>query len=272
MNGRLSKRSAEKWKKAPRFARELLSCFSLVMPQSVFDAARFKQLGVAKSHYIGNVKYDAPPLPADEAALTELRGLIGQRPVFLAASTHDPEEETLLSIHKALKLYHPTLLTIIAPRHPHRGKQVAQYAAGKELSFARRGAGDTLTPETDVYIADTLGELGLFYRLSQIVFMGGSLIAHGGQNPLEPARLDNAIFSGPHVFNFTTVYDELQEQKACFISDHKTTLIETLDKYFKHAAQRQAMAHNAARVAQSHQGVNQALLATLRPYLEGEQP
>jgi 3-deoxy-D-manno-octulosonic-acid transferase len=156
---------------------------------------------------IGSLKADAPALPADPAKLEALRHAIGTRPVLLAAQTHAGEEETILPAHDALRRKFPNLLTIIVPRHPDRAADIAMLCGTR--SCKRRSTGDLPDGDTAVYIADTMGELGLFYRLVHFCFVGGSLIRHGGQNPLEPAKLGCAVLTGPHTFNFTTAYDAL---------------------------------------------------------------
>jgi 3-deoxy-D-manno-octulosonic-acid transferase len=174
--------------------------FALVLAQSEADAARLRGIGAAGALCLGNLKDAAPPLPADPAALQQLRQAVGERPVFLAASTHPGEEAVAIAAHAALAARHPGLLTILAPRHPERGPALAAEAAGHAV--ARRAAGEMPGPDTAIYVADTLGELGLFYRLARVCLVGGSLVPHGGQNPLEPARLGCPILLGPHTWNF----------------------------------------------------------------------
>lgn len=200
VNARLSARSARRWRWLPGLAREMAGGFALVLAQSEADAARLRDIGAAGALCLGNLKDAAPPLPADPAALRELRQAVGGRPVFLAASTHPGEEAVAIAAHAALAARHPDLLTVIVPRHPERGPAVAAEAAGHAV--ARRAAGEMPGPDTAIYVADTLGELGLFYRLARVCLVGGSLVPHGGQNPLEPARLGCPILLGPHTWNF----------------------------------------------------------------------
>jgi 3-deoxy-D-manno-octulosonic-acid transferase len=140
--------------------------------------------------------------------------MIGNRPLWLAASTHSGEEVQILDAHRVLSTDTPGLITIIVPRHPQRGHEVASEARALGLLTALRSAGDPVDPQTQVYVANTMGELGLFYRLARIVFVGGSLIPHGGQNPYEPARLDCAILHGPNIANFAEPYAALAEHRA----------------------------------------------------------
>jgi 3-deoxy-D-manno-octulosonic-acid transferase len=198
VNGRISARSAARWRRlAPGAARRLLGAFSLVAPRSAEDAARFAALGAARLAAPGDLKLAAAPLPAEPAALEALRAALAGRPVWLAASTHPGEEALVLQAAALLRPRHPALLVILAPRHPERGAELAALAPGA----ARRSQGAPPGPGP-VYIADTMGELGLFYRLASVALVGGSLVPHGGQNPLEPARLGCPILLGPHMENF----------------------------------------------------------------------
>lgn len=204
INARLSARSFAGWQRVPGFARRIFSAFDICLAQDAAVAQRLTALGAGNVRIGGNLKADAPPLPADESALAELVSAIGARPVFLAASTHGGEEEAVLDAVIALNQSHA--LTIIVPRHAERGPEIEAMARARGISSARRTNPSLPTPETKVYIADTMGELGLFYRVARAAFLGGSLIPHGGQNPLEPARLSVPIIAGPHTANFDEIY------------------------------------------------------------------
>ena len=203
INGRLSARSAARWRLAPALGRELMAAFTLVLAQGPADAARFAALGAREVRAPGNLKEAAPPLPADPAALAALQAAIGPRPVVLGAATHPGEEAMLIAAHRLLAPEFPGLLTILAPRHPERGAALATEAG--TLPTPRRSTGALPGPETAIYIADTLGELGLLYRLARLALVGGSLVPHGGQNPLEPARLGCPILLGPNTANFADI-------------------------------------------------------------------
>jgi 3-deoxy-D-manno-octulosonic-acid transferase len=219
VNARMSARSARLWRRVPRLARTVLGSFRLVLAQSAADAERLRDLGAARAECWGNLKFAARPLPADAAELARLRALVAGRPVFLAASTHPGEEALALRVHQRLAADHPGLLTILVPRHPERGEEVAleadgllraeDGAAARLSAVARRALGQDPGPDTAVLVADTLGELGLFYRLASAALVGGSLVEHGGQNPLEPARLHCPILLGPHTWNFAEVVRRL---------------------------------------------------------------
>jgi len=194
LNARMSDRSARRWGRfAPGFARHLLGHFALIMPRSAEDAARLAALGAPRLAPPGDLKLAAAPLPADPAALAALRAAIGPRPVLFAASTHPGEEEQIIAASAQIRANFPDLLTIIAPRHPERGAAIAE---------APRRAMGALPGTGPLYIADTMGELGLFYRVASLTFIGGSLVPHGGQNPLEAARLNCPVIFGPNMGNF----------------------------------------------------------------------
>jgi 3-deoxy-D-manno-octulosonic-acid transferase len=198
INARMSARSHAAWSRVPWAARLVLGGFARIHARGEEDAAHFRALGAEQVEVMGDLKLAAADLPADPEALRELQQLLAGRPVFLAASTHPGEETLIRIVHDRLRPEHPGLLTIIAPRHPERGAELAEV-----LHAPRRSAGQP-PPGEGIWIADTLGELGLWYRLSQAAFVGRSLIPPGGgQNPLEPARLGRAIATGPHTGNFT---------------------------------------------------------------------
>ncbi|WP_300298494.1 3-deoxy-D-manno-octulosonic acid transferase [Ferrovibrio sp.] len=211
VNARMSERSCRRWALAPQTARWLLRSFAAIYAQTTQDAERLRQLGAAEVIEAGNLKQAAPPLPANAETAMQWQMTLGSRPRWLAASTHPGEEAQIAGVHRALKSRFPGLLTIIVPRHPQRGPEIATALSAADSNLALRSRSEAVTEATDIYIADTLGELGLWYRLCPIVMMGGSLIPHGGQNPLEPARLDCALLFGPSMFNFSDAVAGLLE-------------------------------------------------------------
>ena len=204
VNARMSQRSFEGWRWARSTVRAILEAFDVCLAQDEEIAARFRTLGARDVRVVGSLKEDAPPLAFDPAKLSELRSEIGGRPVLLAAQTHPGEDETILPVHDALRKRFPDLLTIVVPRHPVRGREIAQLCATR--SHQCRSDGGALSHGTAVYIADTMGELGLFYRLVAFAFVGGTLVPKGGHNPLEPARLHCAVMAGPHTFNSQSAF------------------------------------------------------------------
>jgi 3-deoxy-D-manno-octulosonic-acid transferase len=211
INARLSARSLSRWRMVPATARALLSGFALIHPQSAGDAERFASIAPSDARILppGNLKLAAPPLPVDQAELSRLSTLIGG-PVWIAASLHRGEDEMVLAAHQSLAATHPGILTIIVPRHPERGGAIAELAGGAP----QRSLGAPPPRSGGVWVADTVGELGLIYRLAPVAFVGGSLIPHGGQNPAEPARLARAVGIGPHTANFTETVALLREGGA----------------------------------------------------------
>lgn len=214
VNGRMSERSARRWKMAPGLARRLLGGFDVCLAQSLEERGRFANLGARNAKALGNLKFAAPPLPAREFDLALMRKNIAGRPVWLAASTHAPEEQWIAEAHRILKNRFPDLLTIIVPRHQTRGEEVEADLVKSGHAVARRSTGQPVQADTEIYLADTIGELGLFYRVSPLVFIGGSLIRHGGQNPLEPSRFGCAILHGPHMFNFAEIIGDYASHDA----------------------------------------------------------
>ncbi len=214
LNGRISDRSFAKWRRQSRLVRRLLAGFVLCLGQTPTDAQRLSILGAKRVGCRGNLKFAALPLPVDETAMARQAAQLGDRPRWLAASTHPGEEAAAGRVHQALSALHPGLLTIVVPRHPNRGEAVAAELRALGLRVAQRGAGQAVTAETQILLADTLGELGLFIRLAPIVFMGKSLIGQGGQNPLEPARLGASVLFGPHMDNFAEIASRMCRASA----------------------------------------------------------
>ncbi|MFT3809449.1 MAG: 3-deoxy-D-manno-octulosonic acid transferase [Micropepsaceae bacterium] len=209
VNARLSEKSFAQWKRARGLSERMLSAFSLALAQTEETGQRLEALGARGVAVTGNLKAAAGPLPAAPDALAQLKEMIGARPVFAAASTHPQEEEILGRAYLKLKETWPDLLMVLAPRHPERGSEIAETLRGQGLAVSRRAARVRVMAETNVYLMDTIGELGLLYRTAPFAYVGGSLVAHGGQNPLEAARLGLPVLHGPHVFNFRGEYDEL---------------------------------------------------------------
>lgn len=208
VNGRLSDRSFERWRNRPNLAEALFENLSLVVAQSELDAERFSDLGARQVVTAGNLKVDtvAPPYKAED--LTELRAQIGGRAVWAAISTFEGEDEIAADVHAALS---PRFgqLTLIVPRHPERGDAIEAMLQERGLKVARRARGEAVTPETDIYLGDTIGEMGLYLNLAPVVFIGRSLKGGGGQNPLEPAMVGCAVLSGSKVGNFRDIYARL---------------------------------------------------------------
>ncbi|HEV2558958.1 MAG TPA: 3-deoxy-D-manno-octulosonic acid transferase [Microvirga sp.] len=267
VNGRMSDRSFQRWQRLPKVIRALLSRFALCLTQTDEDAERLARLGAPRVAVAGNLKFDAPPPPADPRLVAQLSGLIAGRPLWLAASTHPGEEESLVEAHRALSQRHPNLLTIIAPRHPNRGAEIAAIAERAGLRPARRAEGLPPDRATDVYIADTVGEMGLFYRLAPVVFMGGSLVPHGGQNPIEPAKLGGAVLHGPQVHNFTEIYARLGEARGALLVRDGPALARAVSELIADPALAREMSRAATDTVQALGGAVERTLQSLEPFI-----
>ena len=268
VNARLSERSARRWRRAPGLAAEALSTFSVILAQSRADAARLSALAGREVTSPGNLKHAAPPLPADPAEQARLAERFGSRPVWVAASTHRGEEEAVLAAHRVALASCPDLLLILAPRHPDRGAAIAALAEAAGFRARRRSRGED--PCGPVWIADTLGELGLWYRLSLGAFLGGSLIPHGGQNPLEPARLGLPVAFGPHTGNFAEVAAELLAAGAATRVDGARSLAAWVDRLARDESWRAHASVAAAEAAGRGAEVLDLTLAALLPLLPEE--
>jgi 3-deoxy-D-manno-octulosonic-acid transferase len=267
VNARMSERSHRRWKRFPGFITSMLSRFELVLAQTGPDGERLRELGAPRVQVIGNLKYDVMPPPADPAKLEALKAAINGRPLLVAASTHAGEEEIIAEAHRIAAERIPNLLTVIAPRHPQRGEEAAAACFRVGVTVCRRSEGALPDRHTGIYVADTIGELGLFYRLGHIAFLGGSFITHGGQNPIEPAKLGNAILHGPHVHNFTEVYAALDAARGAFGVQDAATLGEALARLLTEPAHLDAMARNAGDKVEEMSGAIQRTTDALDPLL-----
>ena len=209
VNGRMSEASFERWQKRPRLARALFGRFGTVLAQSQVFAERFASLGAGGARSTGNLKIDAPALPVDTGALAALDTALAGRPHFIAASTHDGEERIIAAAHRTLRDQLEGFVTIIAPRHPERGPSLAETMRAEGFVVAQRSRGELPGAHTEIYVADTIGELGTLYAASPVAFIGGSLIDHGGQNPIEAVRHGAAVLTGPSWHNFEDAYEAL---------------------------------------------------------------
>lgn len=262
VNARMSEASAARWALAPGLARTMLDGFRLVLAQSAADAARLSRLGAARAETPGNLKWAAAPLPADPAELERLRGVIGGRPAWVMASTHDGDEAIAASADAVVRRQHHDLLTIIVPRHPERGPALAAAMPGA----TRRAAGGD--PTGRVWLCDTLGELGLVYRLAPVVVMGKSFNPPGGgQNPLEPARLGAAIAFGPLMQNFAEIAARLIETGAARQVAEPQALGGVITALLNDSAALARMGTAAAGVAAHEAGVLDRVMYAIGPLL-----
>jgi 3-deoxy-D-manno-octulosonic-acid transferase len=264
VNARMSERSFRGWQRAPRFAARLLDSFAVALAQSEADAARLRRLGARAVTVTGNLKYSADPLPADPAELQRLGALLQGRPVWLLASSHEGEEQLAAEAHRVLAPRHPHLLTIIVPRHPERGPKLADSLG---MPVALRSRGELPGAGTALYLADTLGELGLFYRLCPVTVIGKSLCASGGQNPVEPAQLGSAVVMGPEMGNFADIAAELEQGGGALRLAAAGDLKAALDRLLSNPEQCLRLGQAGRAVAGRNQAVVERVLAGLEPLL-----
>lgn len=269
VNGRITDQTRQRWRKLRGAARSLLARFDMLLLQNDAMARAFRDIG-ANPHRIdvtGSLKEGAVPLPFDENARKDIVAKIGRRAVWLAASTHDGEEEIVLAAHQNVLRRSPEALLILAPRHPQRAPVLRALIEDAGLGVAQRSLGETIEHSTDVYLADTLGEMGLWYRVAPVSFVGGSLVAVGGHNPFEPAALGSAIIHGPHVFNFDDIYARLEEKNASVSVTGATSLASTVYDCL-HADASAQLAAAAWDVSSEGSGVTDRVMSRIRPYLD----
>lgn len=267
VNGRISPSSFRNWSRAPSFIAGLLAGFVLCLGQTEGDADRLRALGAAQARSVGNLKFAADPLPVDAAGLDWLKDRTQGRPLWLAASTWEGEEDIAWRTHRALAPRRPGLLTVVVPRHPNRGPEVQAALTRAGARVARRADGDDLTPETDIYLADTLGELGLFYALAPIVFMGKSLTSDGGQNLLEPARLGAVVLHGPRMTNFADMSRRMAAAGASYPVADAAGLTAAVAALLDDPAKVRSLSERARAFAAAEAGVIDRVLGELSPYL-----
>ena len=266
VNARMAERSFRSWQRWRGAARELLGAFRLVLAQTETHAGRFRALGAREVSVPGNLKFAAPPLPADAQKLAALRAAIGPRPVWLAASIH-PGEETAVAEAQGLLKRASGALGIVVPRHPPKGAAMAETFRGAGLAVALRSTGALPGADTAIYVADTLGELGLFYRVAHLALVGGSLIPHGGQNPIEPALFGVPVLHGPHVENFTDVIRALAHAGAALEVRDGRSIAACLEQLLPRPHELAAMGEAARKCAETERGVIDRVMAALEPLL-----
>ena len=269
VNGRVSDRSFARWRRYRRTIAKLLRCFRLAMGQSETDCERLRKLGAARAVCPGNLKYAAPPLPADPQKLEALRSSTESRRIWLAASTHPGEEEICGRIHRKLKVPFAHVLTVVVPRHPERGGEIAETLRALGLDVALRSADDPIGPGTDVYVADTIGELGLFYRLAEVAFIGKSLAGSGGQNPFEAAALGKPVLFGPDMSNFRDMTNRMLEAEAAEMVPDAAGLEAALGRLLTDKKLRLARGEAGARYAAGEAQVLDRVMAEIAAVAEG---
>lgn len=262
VNGRLSARSLAGWRRLRPLAAALGRRITLCLASSDEDADRFRALGIPDVRTTGNLKFDVPAPSAAPPELEKLRSALGGRTMVLAASTHEGEEEAVLDAFPARE---DTLL-VLAPRHPERGDRVATMIDRRGYAWTRRSRGEPMSKP--VYLADTVGEMGLWYALADVCFVGGSLVPHGGQNPIEPAKSGVPILHGPHVGNFASIYEALDEAGGAKSVDTADALGQAFADLVSDRAERQAMSERARSALRDGEGALVRTLRAIEPLLE----
>jgi len=272
LNARISERSVSRWRRLPALCRPVIGAFDLVLARSATDADRFRSLGASRVEAPGDLKLAALPLPVDTEESDAIRSLIGDRPVFLAASTHAGEEIAALKAHQATVAVVPDLLTVIVPRHPQRAREVRDLLESSAYGVAQRTDGDLIDAATAFYLADTLGELGLFYGLADVSFVGGSITPRGGQNPLEAAPFDTAILMGPDRRNNLRPAEVLEEAGALVPVKDAGDLAATVRDLFAAPGRLEALKERARSVVRDGEAVLDSTLEMISPYIEDAGP
>ena len=268
INGRISPKSFAGWQYFPGFIKSILKSFTLCLGQTDTDTQRLRKLGAPVTDCVGNLKFAVESLPVKEADLAALTKTIIPRPNWFAASTHPGEEYILWDVHQRLQSNRPDLLTVIAPRHPTRGNQIASHLRSLGATVAQRSKDEPITTDTQIYLADTMGEMGLFFRLCKLVFMGKSFVDKGGQNPLEAAKLKCTILHGPYMWNFQKMKEQLALCGGAVEVADGATLSKTLSDFFENPGAASEIATKAHDYAQSEARVLDALIIKLSPFLK----
>ncbi|EFO34489.1 3-deoxy-D-manno-octulosonic-acid transferase [Roseibium sp. TrichSKD4] len=267
VNGRMSQRSFRGWGKAPSTAGFLFGAFDLAMAQSPHDGERLQRLGCKRVECPGNLKFDSVvPDPSFEE-VARLKAAIGSRKVWLAALTHPGEEESAFAAHLDVRDRHPGGLLMLVPRHPDRRAEIATLAKEYGLSVSQRSKGALPALTDDVYLGDTLGEMGLFYSLAPIAFLGGSLTDRGGHNPLEAIQFDTALITGPHVANAKNTYRDLWTAGAARKIPSADKLAEEVNFLLENEAECASQIANAHKIIENGRGALVRVMKLIEPYL-----
>jgi 3-deoxy-D-manno-octulosonic-acid transferase len=274
VSARISPRSVPGYRRLLPLIKETLSHGIIIAAQTQVDADRFLELGAnpARTWVTGNIKFDVELEPEIAGKGVLLRNeLFGERPVWIAASTHDGEEPLVLAAHRALLERHPALLLVLVPRHPERFGTVRELIEKQAFNVMSRTAGQPCSASTEVFLVDTMGEVPLFYAASDIAFVGGSLIPIGGHNLLEPAAQGLPIITGPHLFNAQEIAEDFIEVGACEVVADSDELAMSVTKLIESPAEAEKMGRKGLTVLEQNRGSLQRLLVLLEPLLVGSE-
>ena len=261
VNARISEKSCNKWLIAKKFNINIFNNFQKIFAQSRKDQEKIQSLTKNKVLYFGNLKSQAPELLFDQQKFLELKKQIKQREILLCASTHRGEEELLLKIHDNLKKQFPNILTIILLRHPARSDEVIQLLDQKK--FCQRSKNQSINDATEIYLADTLNELGIFYRLVDFAFIGGSLLPIGGHNLYEAIKLNCAIITGKEIFNFTEIYNDLLRTDGCVMVKDSTELENVIRKFLSNKQLSKTYNDNANKLISTSNNISSQIIQAI---------
>lgn len=271
LNARLSERSMNRYQKIQPFFKHICDNISLVLCQFNEDANRFKQLGLAeqKIQISGSVKFDLPFFDTSCYQVTELKNQLNHRPVWIAASTHEGEDEILLNAHQKILQQIPEALLILVPRHPERFLPVAMRISTKKLTLVKRSQKNNISSKTQVYLGDTMGEMMTLFAVADLCFMAGSLIGKkvGGHNLLEPASLGKPILMGPSFYNFEKIATQLIEEGACQICHDENEIAHCLIDLFNDRQKQHLASQAAINVVEKNRGAVVKTLSYLQPWI-----
>lgn len=271
-NARLSPRSAKRYGWIKSSLRKMLGEISLIMAQDKVSAERYLTLGVKPTQLVntGNLKFDLEVTPDLRQKIEQARTTlnIGNRPVWIAASTHEGEEKLVLEAHQQLLASYPKLLLMLVPRHPERFDLVEMQVKKSRLHYQKRTENQPLANNTQVLLCDTMGEMMILYGLAKIAFVGGSLVKHGGHNPLEPIAFELPVISGVHTFNFPEIFAKLREvQGVLEIESRSEVLSQAVEFLLKNTNACQMISQMGFEVLKENQGALKRHLALLERYL-----
>jgi 3-deoxy-D-manno-octulosonic-acid transferase len=269
LNARLSEKSFRRWQHAKGWISAILATFDLCLAQTDEARHRLEKLGAKRVLSLGNLKYAAAPAPFDEKSLAKLKSEIGDRPLWLMASTHEGEEEIAAQVHKDCARDFPNLLTIVLPRHPSRGDAIAALLNDHGLRTSQRSKAAPILPDTSVLLADTLGETGLFFRLSPIVCMGGTF-AWQGHNPIEPAQVGGALLFGPRMANFAEIAAEMLESGAALQVATPADLTREIKRFLSDKGLTERLSRQAFTFVSEKSHILESILEKIAPYLSAK--
>lgn len=268
VNASLSNKSAARWRFARSLLKRILNSFELVLAATKEDEVRFQRLGITHTEAVGHLKFATPPLEVDESELQKFRAAIGTRPVWLAASTHKGEEEIIAAVHQQLAPRLPGLLTIVAPRHPVRVNEVGNIWARYDLSHQLRSSGKMPTADDDIFVVDTLGEMGMYFKLAPVTFLGGSLVPIGGHNIVEPMQMRSALLVGPHMESLRDIAPRMISKGALTQVPNKDELADTVQKFLQDKDLREAQIDAASAALAAEADTLAKILTEMTPVLE----